>query len=63
MNTRSYSAYARTPATPIEHTPIHDLPAYLASKKKAARLKKVHDSLAYLAILIIAYILLKIAGA
>lgn len=63
MASRSYSAYTRTSTTPIEHTPINDLPAYLASKKKASNLKKFKDTIAFLAILIIAYILINLGGA
>ncbi|MCH7306590.1 hypothetical protein MMO38_00315 [Acinetobacter sp. NIPH 1852] len=63
MNTRIYSADTRTSSTPIEHTPVLDLPAYLASKKKAHTRKKILDTLAFLAILIIAYILINLGGA
>lgn len=64
MSTRSYSAYTRTsPTQIIEHTPILDVPAYLASQKKAQTRKKILDTFAFLAILVIACILIKLGGA
>lgn len=63
MTSRSYSAYTRTSTAPIEHTPILDFHAYQASKKKTQQLKKIKDTLAFLAILIIAYILINLGGA
>lgn len=63
MNTRSYSAYTRTSNNIIEHTPVLDLPTHLALKKKAQTRKKVKDSLAFIAYLIIAYILINLGGA
>lgn len=63
MNTRSYSAYTRTSNNIIEHTPVLDLPTHLALKKKAQTRKKIKDSLAFIAYLIIAYILINLGGA
>ena len=63
MTSRSYSAYTRTSNNIIEHTPVLDLPAYLALKKKAQTRKKIKDSLAFIAYLIIAYILINLGGA
>jgi len=63
MNTRIYSEYTRTSTTSNEHTPIRDFPAFLASKKKAAKLKKIKDTFAYASILILGYLLLKMGGA
>lgn len=63
MTSRSYSANTRTSNNIIEHTPVHDLPTLLALKKKAQTRKKLKDSLAFIAYLIIAYILIKLGGA
>lgn len=62
MTSRSYSAYTRT-SNIIEHTPVHDLATHLANKKKAQTRKKIKDSIAFLAYLIIAYILINLGGA
>jgi hypothetical protein len=63
MTSRSYSAYTRTSNNIIEHTPVLDLTTHLASKKKAQTIKKIQDSFAFIAILLLAFILLKIGGA
>ncbi len=63
MASRSYSAYARTSNNIIEHTPVLDLPTHLALKKKVQTRKKIKDSLAFIAYLIIAYILINLGGA
>lgn len=63
MTSRSYSAYTRPSNNIIEHTPVHDLSTHLASKKKAKTIKKIQDSFAFIAILLLAYMLLKMGGA
>jgi len=63
MTSRSYSAYTRTSNNIIEHTPVLDLPTHLALKKKAQTRKKIKDTLAFIALLIIAYILINLGGA